>query len=134
MYRRSGDGLEVVVGEQRDRLTGEITLRLPKGGVEDGEAPERAAVREVAEETGVSARVVAPLGSAHYRYREADTRVSKRVLFFLMEHTAGEPHPRDGEMRAARWCPIGEAARALTFDVERAALERAHARLEREPA
>jgi 8-oxo-dGTP pyrophosphatase MutT (NUDIX family) len=129
VYRRGAQGVEVVVGAQRDRLTGARTLRLPKGKGEPGESLEQTATREVAEEIGVAARVVAPLGESHYAYRESRDRVSKRVVFFLMEHVSGEPHARDREMQEARWCPIDEAAASLTWDNEREAVERARALL-----
>jgi 8-oxo-dGTP pyrophosphatase MutT (NUDIX family) len=125
VYRQVAGEIDVVIATQCDRLSGADNLRLPKGIVEPGETPERTAAREVAEEIGVEARVVAALGESRYGYEEPDTRVSKRVVYFLLEHVSGEPHPRDGEMRAARWCPVDEAARVLSFENERAAVERA---------
>lgn len=52
---------------------------LPKGELEEGEAPEACAVRETLEETGVSCRVVASLGEVTYR------KSRKRILGFLAE-------------------------------------------------
>ena len=52
-----------MVGEQTDRLTGARTHRLPKGKIDRRETLEQAALREVLEETGLSARIVSPLGS-----------------------------------------------------------------------
>jgi 8-oxo-dGTP pyrophosphatase MutT (NUDIX family) len=129
VIRRVGGGVEVAVGSQNDRLTRVETLRLPKGIIEAGESSEEAARREVAEEIGIDARIVAPLGDAAYRYREGETEVSKRVHFFLMEHETGTLHPQDGEMCGARWVPIDEASRILTFDSERDMVERARAEL-----
>lgn len=129
MVRRLGRNVDVAIGEQSDRLTGADNLRLPKGRIKEGETPEQAAIREVREETGLVARVVAPLGAATYAYRDVNTCVSKQVLYFLMEFVSGDPQPRDEEMRSVRWCPIDEAARTLTFDTERGAVERARTRL-----
>lgn len=129
VYRLGPGGPEVVLGAQRDRLSGAHHLRLPKGKLDAGETAEQAAVREVEEETGVRARIVADLGSSEYAYAEKKTRVAKRVLYFLMEHDSGEPHARDGEMTRAFWCPIDEAARTLSFANEREAVERARRRL-----
>lgn len=131
MIRRGDAGVEVAVGSQRDRLTRAENLRLPKGIVETGETPEQAARREVAEEIGIGARILASLGDAAYRYREGETEVSKRVHFFLMEHETGTLHPRDGEMSGARWVPIDEAARTLTFEIERDIVELARTELDR---
>src|SRR5258705_12444126 len=52
---------------------------IPKGVVEPGESIEEGAVRETREETGVEARIIAPLG--HVRY----TRTPKDVHAFLAE-------------------------------------------------
>jgi 8-oxo-dGTP pyrophosphatase MutT (NUDIX family) len=129
VFRRVGEPVEVAVGEQRDRLTGERNTRLPKGKLVSGETPEQAAVREVREETGLEARVTAPLGSVAYAYREGDTRVEKTVHFFLMELTESAPREPDGELERVYWCPIARAAERLSFETEREVLERARERL-----
>ena len=53
---------------------------FPKGHVDPGEAPEQTALREVAEETGLDAEIIAPLGEVRFVYRGEE----HRVLFFLM--------------------------------------------------
>lgn len=129
MFRRAGEPIDVALGEQRDRLTGERNTRLPKGKLAAGETPEQAAVREVREETGLNAHVTAPLGSVAYAYREGDARVEKRVHFFLMELVEGDPQEPDGELERVYWCPIARAAERLSFETEREVLERARERL-----
>ena len=86
MFRRVGDNLEIAAGRQRDRISGRDSLRLPKGIVEPGETPEQAALREVGEEAGLEAEVLASLTTVSYDYDEGATVVSKRVHFFLMKH------------------------------------------------
>ena len=125
MFRRVGDNLEIAAGAQKDRLSGLDSVRLPKGAVEPGETPEQAAVREVSEETGLEAEVVAPLSTVSYDYDEGGTLVSKRVHFFLMRHVGGDPHPRDEEMASASWFAADRLADALTFDTERAVVAEA---------
>jgi len=129
VFRRVGASVEIAAGAQRDRLTGRNSLRLPEGIIEPGETPEQAAVREVSEETGLEAEIVAPLTTVSYEYDEGDTVVLKRVHFFLMKHVDGEPHPRDGEMASVHWFAADKLGDALTFDTERDVVEDARRRL-----
>ena len=131
VFRRAAGRFEAVIGECRDWRTGAEQVRLPKGHPDAGESLEQAALREVSEETGLTARVVAPLGDASYSYEHGEPRrrVEKRVHYFLMEHVSGEPEPRDGEMQRVYWCPIEEAVGRLTFDSERQAMQEALRRL-----
>ena len=129
MVRHSGGSVQVLLGEQRDRLSGEHNTRLPKGIVEPGETPEVAALREVEEETGLTGRVVAPLGTIDYAYQEQGDEVAKQVHFFLMELTGAEPGPRDGELARVYWCPIEAAAERLRFETERRMIRLSRERL-----
>ena len=125
LYRRGPTGVEVLVGEQTDRLTGARTHRLPKGKIGRRETLERAALREVLEETGFSARIVAPLGCVEYTYRQAGASVEKAVHFYLMELQPGAAAPPDGELERIAWLPLQEASRILTYEPERRVVERA---------
>jgi 8-oxo-dGTP pyrophosphatase MutT (NUDIX family) len=137
VFRRTGGRIEVALGEQRDRLTGSDNTRLPKGHVEPGETPEETAVREVREEIGVAAEIVASLGSVNYTFVEEGIAVAKEVHFFLMEIASGEQSPLDGaldgEMERTYWCPIEHAPARLTFETERRIAERARSALKSRP-
>ncbi len=125
VYRRGPTGIEVVVGEQTDRLSGARTHRLPKGKIGRRETPQEAALREVREETGLSAQVVAPLGLVEYTYREAGVEVAKRVHFYLMELQPEAAATPDGELEQIAWLPLQQACRILTYEPERRVVERA---------
>jgi 8-oxo-dGTP pyrophosphatase MutT (NUDIX family) len=132
VYRRVAAGIEVAVAEQRDRITQRTTTRLPKGKLDPGESLEDAALREVAEEIGLRARIVGALGRVEYDYAEGSKRVCKEVHYFLMEWVPGEPLELDGEMDRTYWCAIDQAADKLTFETEQRAIGWAWERLETE--
>jgi 8-oxo-dGTP pyrophosphatase MutT (NUDIX family) len=125
LYRRGPTGVEILVGEQTDRLTGARTHRLPKGKIGKRETLEQAALREVLEETGFSARIVSSLGHVEYSYRERGVSVDKGVHFYLMELQPGAAAAADGELEKIAWLPLEEACRILTFEPERRMVERA---------
>jgi predicted NUDIX family NTP pyrophosphohydrolase len=64
---------------------------IPKGMLDDGEAPEQAARRETWEETGITAGLLVDLGFIDY------TRSRKRVYCFT------GPAPVNAEPRCASW-------------------------------
>ncbi len=114
------EGQVLVIIPAGRRVTG-----LPKGGMEPGETPAEAAVREVREETGVIAAVREPLGEVRYFYRRrSGLRVHKTVHFFLCDYVGGSTEDHDHEVDDARWLALEAARRALSFPGERALIER----------
>jgi 8-oxo-dGTP pyrophosphatase MutT (NUDIX family) len=124
VYRREGEEIEVVLASRRTRR-GELAWGLAKGGIEEGETHEEAAVREVKEETGYDAEIEASLGDTRYFYVWEDTRIRKTVHFFLMRCTGGDPDDRDDEMEDVRWFPLDRALKRAAYRGEREVLGRA---------
>ncbi len=123
--RRRGAQLEIAliaVGEPR-------RWQLPKGLIDPGERAEDTARREVREETGVDAEVVATLDPIDYWYvateQGAPVRIHKTVDFFLLRYLAGDVANHDREVHEARWVAIHEAPERLAFPSERRVLEQA---------
>ncbi|HEX3046537.1 MAG TPA: NUDIX domain-containing protein [Bacillota bacterium] len=63
---------------------------FPKGHIDPGETPEQAAVREVKEECGLTAVIVAPLGETGYSFRENGVDHQKKVQWYLMKADAAK--------------------------------------------
>jgi len=124
VYRRSGDGIEVVLASRRTRR-GDLAWGLAKGGVEEGESMEQAAIREVLEETGLTVELETSLGETKYFYVWGEARIRKTVHFFLMRFTGGDPEDRDDEMEEVRWFPLDRALARAAYRGEREILERA---------
>ena len=88
---------------------------FPKGLVQRGEAPPIAALREIAEETGVPGQIEAELGDSHYMYRRGGALVNKTVHFYLVRAEATTLHPQLSEVSDARWFPAADALAASAF-------------------
>ena len=98
---------------------GRLRWSLPKGHVEEGETNEAAAVREVAEETGITGRVVAPLGTIDFWFVADGRRIHKTVHHFLMLAASGELSDDDIEVEQVEWVPLDQLADRLAYDDER---------------
>jgi len=98
---------------------------IPKGHIEPGETPEAAARREIREEAGVVAEIVAPLGDLNFTHQGETILTRVFLLKFLQD---AEPL----EQRACRWEPFAAAEALLTFADTRALLEEAHRLLQRQ--
>lgn len=104
---------------------GRLRWSLPKGHIEHGETTEQAAVREVAEETGICGRITARLGSVEYTFTAQGRRIHKRVHHYLMEAVAGELSDADVEVTEVAWVPLGEMSERLAYAGERRLARRA---------
>lgn len=99
--------------------SGSLLWSLPKGHVEDGETHQQTAVREVKEETGISARVLLPLGEIDYWFVADGRRVHKTVHHFLLEATGGELCDEDDEVSEVAWVPLADLPTTLAYGDER---------------
>jgi 8-oxo-dGTP pyrophosphatase MutT (NUDIX family) len=104
---------------------GRLRWSLPKGHVEAGETTEQAAIREVAEETGIDGRITARLGSVDYTFTVEGRRVHKRVHHFLMIAVGGELSDADIEVTEVAWVPLDQLNDRLAYAGERRLARRA---------
>lgn len=91
---------------------------MPKGHVEPGETLEQTAVREVQEETGLIARVKAPLGETEYSFTENGVLYQKKVHWFYMEAVDGELRPETEMFTDIRLLSAAELD-LLSFEADR---------------
>jgi len=119
-----GDEVAVIVPTRR-AADGSRVLSLPKGHVDPGETPLQAAEREVREEAGVVAEPVRELGESRYWYRREGRTIGKSVHFYLFRYVRGETADHDEEVEEARWIPLEEAEKTLTYPAEREMVTRA---------
>jgi len=112
----------VVVGSRPDGVHVVVVHRpkyddwtLPKGKAERGESAEACAVREVEEETGLRCEPVVELASTSYRDSAGRPKVAR---YWLMRPIGGELQPTR-EVDEARWVPLAEAERLLTYERDR---------------
>jgi ADP-ribose pyrophosphatase YjhB (NUDIX family) len=120
---RGGD-VAVIVPVRR-AANGKPVLALPKGHVAPGETAAQAAEREVREEAGVEADMVEELGQVRYWYQRSGRRIPKVVTFFLFRYRSGDVADHDAEVEEARWIPLEDARRELSYRGERQMVERA---------
>jgi 8-oxo-dGTP pyrophosphatase MutT (NUDIX family) len=114
VWRRNGTDVEVVL-VHRPRYD---DWSLPKGKLDPGETDEQAALREVREETTISAALGPELPSTTYLDRSGKR---KRVRYWAMTVDDGEPRAAN-EVDEAGWFALAEAQERLSYSHDREVL------------
>ena len=101
---------EVLLQKEYSYPVDEIIWQLPGGKIEAGETPEEAACRELAEESGITARSMKKLGKFY-----PDNRKTSAVLHVMLaSHFEKYSLPADdGELIESHWLDVSEVTHMI---------------------
>ena len=108
----------------KDQTQERLLWSLPKGHIEEGETPEQAALREVAEETGIESEISKSLGVIDFWFMAGGKRIHKTVHHFLFKETGGKLAPQVTEVDDVAWFPLGEIVEKLAYPDEKKLIAR----------
>ena len=122
----AGDSSSRNPSKRATRAQTRAVLCLPKGLVDPGEKALDAALREVREETGITASAVTKLADIKYMYIRTwgdGERVFKIVSFYLLRYESGEiDHISEAmriEVARACWVKLEDAPKLLAYKGEK---------------
>jgi ADP-ribose pyrophosphatase YjhB (NUDIX family) len=117
-------GLLIGRFDQKDANRQRLLWSLPKGHIEDGETPQQAAIREVAEETGINSEISRELGVIDFWFMASGKRIHKTVHHFLFKEVSGTLTPQESEVDEARWFPLEDIVSLLAYPDEKKLIAR----------
>lgn len=99
---------------------------LPKGHLEPGEGDEEAAIREIAEETGIACEIEQVLARVRYQIYKRGGWRDKEVAYFLARASYSKPTPATKEgIVVAAWVAPETALTTLTYAQVRQVVQQA---------
>jgi 8-oxo-dGTP diphosphatase len=89
---------------------GELSWQFPAGGIESGESPEEAAVRETLEETGLKVEATSLIG------QRVHPKTQREMSYTACRMVGGEAHVADAdELDAVAWVGLGEIPQYVPY-------------------
>ncbi|MEY4497165.1 MAG: hypothetical protein RLZZ364_470 [Actinomycetota bacterium] len=125
-------GLLIGRRDQKDATGKKILWSLPKGHIEEGETPEQAALREVAEETGITSEIEKSLGVIDFWFMAGGKRIHKTVHHYLFRESGGLLAAQESEVDEVAWFPLAEIVERLAYPDEKKLIARTNAATELE--
>jgi 8-oxo-dGTP pyrophosphatase MutT (NUDIX family) len=100
---------------------------LPKGKIEAGETKEEAALRELMEETGLTAEIDNDFEQTiGYIFTDYDKKLAQKTAYFFVGKVTS-PHVQLSEEHIGyAWLPYKDALEKLTYDNAKTLLKKAH--------
>ncbi len=126
-------GLLIGRRDQKDASGQRILWSLPKGHIEEGETPEQAALREVAEETGIHSEIEKSLGVIDFWFMAGGKRIHKTVHHYLFRESGGLLAAQESEVDEVAWFPLNEIVDKLAYPDEKKLIARTNAAAIAEP-
>lgn len=120
-------GLLIGRRDQKDASGKKILWSLPKGHIEEGETPEQAAIREVAEETGIQSEIEKPLGIIDFWFMAGGKRIHKTVHHYLFRESGGLLAAQESEVDEVAWFPLNQIIDKLAYPDEKKLIARTEA-------
>jgi 8-oxo-dGTP pyrophosphatase MutT (NUDIX family) len=120
-------GLLIGRRDQKDASGKKILWSLPKGHIEEGETPEQAAIREVAEETGIQSEIEKPLGIIDFWFMAGGKRIHKTVHHYLFRESGGLLAAQESEVDEVAWFPLNQIIDKLAYPDEKKLIARTDA-------
>lgn len=120
-------GLLIGRRDVKDASGKRILWSLPKGHIEEGETPEEAALREVAEETGIHSKIEKSLGVIDFWFMAGGKRIHKTVHHYLFREDGGTLAAQETEVDEVAWFPLAEIVERLAYPDEKKLIARTNA-------
>ena len=112
-------GLLIGRYDHKDASGKRVLWSLPKGHIEEGETPEQAAIREVAEETGITSSITKSLGVIDFWFMAGGKRIHKTVHHFMFTEVGGILLAQESEVDEVSWFPLSEIVERLAYPDEK---------------
>ena len=117
-------GLLIGRYDLKDASGKRVLWSLPKGHIEEGETPEEAAIREVAEETGINSSITKSLGVSDFWFMAGGKRIHKTVHHFMFTEIGGTLLAQESEVDEVSWFPLSEIVERLAYPDEKKLIAR----------
>ena len=100
---------------------------LPKGKIEKEETKQEAALRELMEETGLTAELNNGFEETiHYIFTDYDKQLAQKTVYFFTGHATSTDVKLSDEHTAFKWLPYNDALEQLTYDNAKKVVKKAN--------